>query len=79
MLNDEQLVKKAKHFIEYARHSRVEDLDNVVKEFVNLIREQRIQSLKEVLNLLNNQEIHEAIIKERQRQETAEFPKGETL
>ena len=74
-----QLIEKAKHFIEYAKFSKEDELDNVVKVFVNFIREQRIEILEKALQSLNNQEIYEAIISERKRQETSEPSEGKTL
>ena len=74
-----QLIEKAKHFIEYAKFSKEDELDNVVKVFVNFIREQRIELLEKALQSLNNQEIYEAIISERKRQETSEPSEGKTL
>ena len=76
---DMKLIEQAKHFIEYAKFSKEDELDNVVKVFVNFIREQRIEILEKALQSLNNQEIYEAIISERKRQETSEPSEGKTL
>ena len=42
-----ELIEQAKHFIEYAKFSKEDELDNVVEVFVNFIREQSIEILKE--------------------------------
>ncbi len=68
----------AENLVEFARHSKQEELDNVVMAIVNFAREQRIQILNETLQLLKEGVQHEAIISERQRQETAKFSKGKT-
>ena len=75
---DTKLKEQAKHFIEYAKYSKEDELDNVIKVFVNFVREQRIKILEETLHLLKTGE-NETIIKERQRQEVAKFSKGETI
>ena len=75
---DMELIEQAKHFIEYAKFSKEDELDNVVEVFVNFIREQRIEILKETLQLLEKED-YEAIIEERQRQETAKFSEGKTI
>ena len=75
---DMELIEQAKHFIEYAKFSKEDELDNVVKVFVNFVREQRIEILKETLQLLEKED-YEAIIEERQRQETAKFSEGKTI
>ena len=69
---------KAEELVKFARHSKQEELDNVVMAIVNFAREQRIQILNETLQLLKEGVQHEAIISERQRQETAKFSKGKT-
>ena len=79
MLSNDSLKEKAEHIIEYARHSKEEDLDNVVKVFVNFVREQRINSLQEVLEILKDKEKYEAIVKEGKGEETPKFPEGQTL
>ena len=75
---DMKLIEQAKHFIEYAKFSKEDELDNVVEVFVNFIREQRIIILKETLQLLKEGN-NEAIIKERKRQEAAKFSEGKTI
>ena len=75
MLSDESLEEKAAHLIEYARHSKQEELDNVVKELVNFIREQRTKSLETVLTILKNRGLYETIVKEGQGKTPAEFSK----
>ena len=79
MLKKDNLKEKAEHLIEYARHSKEEELDNVVKELVNFIREQRTKSLETVLTILKNRGLYETIVKEGQGEETPEFPEGQTL
>ena len=79
MLNEKSLKGKIVHLIEYAKHSKEEDLDNVVKVFVNFVREQRINSLQEVLEILKDKEKYEAIVKEGKGEETPKFPEGQTL
>jgi poly(A) polymerase Pap1 len=79
MLNNDSLKEKAQHLVEYARHSKQEDLDNVVKEFVNFIREQRTKSLQEVLKILKNKGLYETIVKEGQGQTPSEFLKRQNL
>ena len=75
---DMELIEQAKHFIEYAKFSKEDELDNVVEVFVNFIREQRILILKETLQLLKEGN-NEAIIKERKRQEAAKFSEGKAI
>ena len=72
------LKETAENLVEFARHSKQEDLDNVVMAIVNFAREQRIEILNETLQLIKEGVQHEAIISERQRQETAKFSKGKT-
>ena len=79
MLSDESLEEKAAHLIEYARHSKQEELDNVVKELVNFIREQRTKSLETVLKLLKNKGLYETIVKEGQGKTPTEFSKRQDL
>ena len=79
MLEDDmELKEQAKHLIEYAKHSKEEELDNVIKTFVNFVREQRIKILNETIQLLKTGN-NEAIIEERQRQETAKFSEGKAI
>ena len=72
------LKETAENLVEFARHSKQEDLDNVVMAIVNFAREQRIEILNETLQLIKKGVQHEAIISERQRQETAKFSEGKT-
>jgi len=72
------LKKKAEELVKFAKHSKQEELDNVVMAIVNFAREQRIQILNETLQLLKEGVQYEAIISERQRQETAKFSEGKT-
>ena len=78
MHKQETLKGKIVHLIEYAKHSKEEDLDNVVKVFVNFVREQRIKILKETLQLLEKED-YEAIIEERQRQEATKLSERKDL
>ena len=75
MRSEEGLKEKAAHLIEYARHSKEEELDNVVKELVNFIREQRTKSLEQVLQILRNKGLYETIVKEGQGKTPTEFSK----
>ena len=75
MRSEESLKEKAAHLIEYARHSKQEELDNVVKELVNFIREQRTKSLETVLKLIKNRGLYETIVKEGQGKTPTEFSK----
>ena len=79
MHNEDSLKKKAEHLIEYARHSKQEELDNVVKELVNFIREQRTKSLEQVLQILRNKGLYETIVKEGQGKTPTEFSKRQDL
>ena len=79
MRSEEGLKEKAEHLIEYARHSKEEELDNVVKELVNFIREQRTKSLETVLTILKNRGLYETIVKEGQGQTPSEFLKRQNL
>ena len=79
MLSNDSLEEKAAHLIEYARHSKEEELDNVVVEFVNFIREQRTKSLETVLKLLKNKGLYETIVKEGQGKTPTEFSKRQNL
>ena len=67
------LKRTAENLVEFARHSKQEELDKVVMAIVNFARAQRINILNETLQLLKEGVAHEAIISERQRQETAKF------
>ena len=79
MHSEEGLKEKAEHLIEYARHSKEEELDNVVKELVNFIREQRTKSLETVLQILKNKGLYETIVKEGQGKTPTEFSKRQNL
>ena len=79
MLSNDSLEEKAAHLIEYARHSKQEELDNVVKELVNFIREQRTKSLEQVLQILRNKGLYETIVKEGQGKTPTEFSKRQDL
>ena len=79
MRSEDSLKKKAEHLIEYARHSKEEELDNVVKELVNFIREQRTKSLEQVLQILRNKGLYETIVKEGQRKTPTELSKRQDL
>ena len=79
MLSNDTLKEKASHLIEYARHSKEEDLDNVIKVFVTFIREQRTKSLERVLQILKIKGLYETIVKEGQRKTPAKFSKRQDL
>ena len=69
----------AENLVEFARHSKQEELDNVVMSIVNFAMEQRINILNEALQLLKEDVAHEAIISQRQRQETTKLSEGKDL
>jgi len=73
------LRENAENLVEFARHSKQEELDNVINAVVNFAREQRIQILNETLQLLKEGVQHEAIISERQRQETTKLSEGKDI
>ena len=73
------LRETAENLVEFARHSKQEELGNVVDAVVNFAREQRIEILNETLQLLREGVQHEAIISERQRQETTKLSKREDI
>ena len=79
MLSNDTLREKALHLIEYARHSKEEDLDNVIKVFVNFVREQRTKSLQEALQLLKDKGNYETIVKEGQRETPSKLSERQTL
>ena len=79
MLSKDSLKEKAAHLVEYARHAKEEELDNVVKELVNFIREQRTKSLEQVLQILRNKGLYETIVKEGQGKTPTEFSKRQDL
>ena len=70
--------EKAENLVTFARNSNANELDNVVKEIVNLVQEQRLELLTEVLQLIKRG-ASETIIEERQRQEAAKLSKRQTL
>ena len=70
--------EKAENLVTYARNTNVNELDKVVKEVVNFVQEQRLEILNEVLSKIKSRN-HEAIVKERQRQEITKFSQGKTL
>ena len=73
------LKETAENLVEFARHSKQEELDKVVMAIVNFAREQRINILNETLQLLREDAAYEAIISQRQRQETAKFSERESI
>ena len=70
--------ERAENLVEFAKYTNDNELDNVVKEIVTLVQEQRLELLTEVLQLIKRG-ASEAIIKERQRQEAAKLSKRQTL
>jgi hypothetical protein len=70
--------ERAENLVEFAKYTNDNELDNVVKEIVTLVQEQRLKLLTEVLQLIKRG-ASEAIIKERQRQEAAKLSKRQTL
>ena len=73
------LEKRARSLVEFARYSKQEELDKVIKEVVNFAREQRINILNETLQLLKENVAYEAIISKRQRQEATKLFEGKDL
>ena len=73
------LKETAENLVEFARHSKQEELDNVVMAIVNFAREQRINILNETLQLLKEDVAYEAIIGQRQRQETTKLSEGKDI
>ena len=73
------LKETAENLVEFARHSKQEELGNVVMAIVNFAREQRINILNETLQLLKEDVAYEAIIGQRQRQETTKLSEGKDL
>ena len=79
MLNNiDSLKNRAENLVAFARGSNENDLDTVIKEVVNFAQEQRLELLKEVLQLLRRG-ANETIIVQRQRQETAKFSEGKAI
>tara|TARA_R100001530_G_scaffold131835_1_gene103737 strand:+ start:322 stop:558 length:237 start_codon:yes stop_codon:yes gene_type:complete len=72
------IIERAKNLVEFARHSKDNELDTVAQEIVNFVQEQRIELLSQMLKLLKRG-ANEAVISERQRQETAELSKRKDL
>ena len=72
------LKETAENLVEFARHSKQEELDNVVMAIVNFAREQRIQILEETLLLLERG-ANETVISQRKRQETTKLSEGKTI
>ena len=70
--------ERAENLVEFAKYTHDNELDNVVKEIVNLVQEQRLELLTEVLQLIKRG-ASETIIEERQRQEAAKLSKRQTL
>tara|TARA_R100001594_G_C4028465_1_gene260766 strand:+ start:780 stop:1019 length:240 start_codon:yes stop_codon:yes gene_type:complete len=79
MSNINALIERAENLVEFARHSNDNELDIVVKEIVNFVQEQRLELLSEVLQLIKQRGQSEAIVKERQGEETSKLSKGRTL
>ena len=73
------LRETAENLVEFARHSKQEELVNVVDAVVNFAREQRINILNETLQLLKENVAYEAIISKRQRQEATKLFEGKDL
>ena len=72
------LRETAENLVEFARHSKQEELDNVVMAIVNFAQEQRLEILQELLTILKSRK-HEAIVSKRQRQEIAKFSERKTI
>ena len=70
--------ERAENLVEFAKYTHDNELDNVVKEIVTLVQEQRLELLTEVLQLIKRG-ASETIIEERQRQEAAKLSKRQTL
>ena len=73
------LRETAENLVEFARHSKQEELDNVINAVVNFAREQRINILNETLQLLKQGIAYEAIISQRKRQETTKLSEGKDI
>jgi vacuolar-type H+-ATPase subunit H len=72
------LRETAENLVEFARHSKQEELDNVVMAIVNFAREQRIEILEETLQLLQRG-ADETILSQRKRQETTKLSEGKAI
>ena len=70
--------ERAENLVEFAKYTNDNKLDNVVKEIVTLVQEQRLELLTEVLQLIKRG-ASETIIEERQVQEAAKLSKRQTL
>ena len=70
--------ERAENLVEFAKYTNDNELDNVVKEIVTLVQEQRLELLTEVLQLIKRG-ASETIIEERQRQEAAKLSKRQAL
>ena len=70
--------ERAENLVEFAKYTHDNELDNVVKEIVNLVQEQRLELLTEVLQLIKRG-ASETIIEERQRQEAAKLSKRQII
>ena len=73
------LKETAENLVEFARHSKQEELGNVVDAVVNFAREQRINILNETLQLLKEDVAYEAIISQRKRQEATKLSERKDL
>ena len=65
------LEERAENLVAFARNTKENELDNVIKAVVNFAREERIKILKELAEHLKN----ETIVSKRQGQETAKLLK----
>ena len=70
--------ERAENLVEFAKYTNDNELDNVVKEIVTLVQEQRLELLTEVLQLIKRA-ASETIIEERQRQEAAKLSKRQII
>ena len=70
--------ERAENLVEFAKYTNDNELDNVVKEIVTLVQEQRLELLTEVLQLIKRG-ASETIIEERQRQEAAKLSKRQII
>ena len=65
------LEERAENLVAFARNTKENELDNVIKAVVNFAREERIEVLKELEKYITTP--YETIISKRQRQETAKL------
>ena len=70
--------ERAENLVEFAKYTHDNEIDNVVKELVYLVQEQRLELLTEVLQLIKRG-ASETIIEERQRQEAAKLSKRQII